>query len=81
MRVLSNVRPDCQRVLFSATFPKQMEALARRVLKYRPLEIVAGEKSVVCSDIDQHVCIVATAKDKFLKLLEILGYWYDDFKD
>jgi ATP-dependent RNA helicase DDX46/PRP5 len=24
MRVISNVRPDCQRVLFSATFPKQV---------------------------------------------------------
>lgn len=38
MKIVNNIRPDRQTVLFSATFPKQMEALARKVLE-RPVEI------------------------------------------
>lgn len=30
MRIIDNCRPDKQMVMFSATFPRQMEALARR---------------------------------------------------
>lgn len=39
MKIVNNIRPDRQTVLFSATFPKQMEALARKVLE-RPVEIM-----------------------------------------
>jgi ATP-dependent RNA helicase DDX46/PRP5 len=38
MKILNNIRPNKQTVLFSATFPKHMEALARKVLE-RPVEI------------------------------------------
>lgn len=38
MKIVKNIRPDRQTVLFSATFPKQMEALARKVL-VEPVEI------------------------------------------
>jgi hypothetical protein len=38
MKIINNIRPDRQTVLFSATFPKQMEALARKVLE-KPVEI------------------------------------------
>jgi len=31
MKIIDNIRPDRQTVLFSATFPRQMEALARNV--------------------------------------------------
>ena len=33
--------------MFSATFPRQMEALARRILQ-RPIEVQVGGRSVVC---------------------------------
>ena len=48
------VRPDRQTVLFSATFPKQIEKLAKTVLRL-PLEIVVGERSTVNKDITQIV--------------------------
>lgn len=38
MRIIENVRPDRQTVMFSATFPRQMEALARRILT-KPIEV------------------------------------------
>jgi ATP-dependent RNA helicase DDX46/PRP5 len=39
--ILVNVRPDRQTVMFSATFPKQIEGLAKKALK-NPIEIIIG---------------------------------------
>ncbi|XP_061607584.1 probable ATP-dependent RNA helicase DDX46 isoform X2 [Phyllopteryx taeniolatus] len=75
MRIVDNVRPDRQTVMFSATFPRAMEALARRIL-VKPLEIQVGGRSVVCSDVEQHVLVIEEDK-KFLKLLEILGHYQE----
>ncbi|KAI0229923.1 pre-mRNA processing RNA-helicase [Massospora cicadina] len=79
MRIVSNVRPDRQTVLFSATFPRQMEALARKILK-KPLEITVGGRSVVCNDVAQ-VVEVREEKTKFTRLLEILGNFYQTEAD
>ena len=54
MKTVDSVRPDRPRVMFSATFPKQMEALARQTLQ-KPIEITIGGRSVVCKDVIQHV--------------------------
>lgn len=73
MRIIDNVRPDRQTVMFSATFPRQMEALARRILK-KPIEVQAGGRSVVCKEVTQNVAVV-DEEEKFLKLLELLGIY------
>ncbi|XP_062309191.1 probable ATP-dependent RNA helicase DDX46 [Osmerus eperlanus] len=75
MRIMDNVRPDRQTVMFSATFPRAMEALARRILS-KPIEVQVGGRSVVCSDVEQHVLVIEEDK-KFLKLLEILGHYQE----
>ncbi|XP_010188022.1 PREDICTED: probable ATP-dependent RNA helicase DDX46, partial [Mesitornis unicolor] len=75
MRIVDNVRPDRQTVMFSATFPRAMEALARRILS-KPIEVQVGGRSVVCSDVEQHV-IVIEEEQKFLKLLELLGHYQE----
>lgn len=54
MRIIDNVRPDRQTVMFSATFPRQMEALARRILT-KPVEVTVGGRSVVCKDVEQYI--------------------------
>ncbi|KAF9972301.1 pre-mRNA processing RNA-helicase, partial [Modicella reniformis] len=76
MKIVQNVRPQRQVVLFSATFPKQMEALARKLLK-RPLEITVGARSVVADDVTQ---IVEVREDdtRFNRLLEVLGQAFND---
>ena len=79
MKIIQNIRPDRQTVLFSATFPRQMEALARKIL-IRPLEITVGGRSVVCQDVDQRVLVIPQDK-KFLRLLEILGQFYNTNPD
>ncbi|XP_003366432.1 Pre-mRNA-processing ATP-dependent RNA helicase PRP5, partial [Trichinella spiralis] len=43
-KIIGNIRPDRQTVMFSATFPRQMEALARKVLE-KPIEIILGNRS------------------------------------
>ncbi|CAH1116014.1 unnamed protein product, partial [Phaedon cochleariae] len=75
MRIIDNVRPDRQTVMFSATFPRQMEALARRILQ-KPIEVQVGGRSVVCKEVEQHV-IVIEEDQKFLKLLELLGLYQE----
>lgn len=77
-RIVQNTRPDRQTVLFSATFPRQVEVLARKVLT-RPVEIQIGGRSVVNSDITQTV-EVRPESERFLRLLELLGEWYEKGK-
>ncbi|XP_041981934.1 probable ATP-dependent RNA helicase DDX46 [Aricia agestis] len=73
MKIIDNVRPDRQTVMFSATFPRQMEALARRILQ-KPIEVQVGGRSIVCKDVEQHVAVLEEDA-KFFKLLELLGLY------
>ena len=79
MKILANIRPDRQTVLFSATFPRQMEALARKTLS-KPVEIVVGGRSVVAPEITQ-IVEVRNEDQKFMRLLELLGQMYSDEKN
>ena len=75
MKILANIRPERQTVLFSATFPRQMEALARKTL-VKPIEIVVGGRSVVAPEITQ-IVEVRSEESKFIRLLELLGNLYE----
>lgn len=79
MRIINNIRPDRQTVLFSATFPRAMEALARKVLK-KPVEITVGGRSVVASEVEQ-IVEVRPEESKFSRLLELLGELYNNQLD
>ncbi|KZT20802.1 P-loop containing nucleoside triphosphate hydrolase protein [Neolentinus lepideus HHB14362 ss-1] len=76
MKIVNNIRPDRQTVLFSATFPRQMDSLARKILK-KPLEITVGGRSVVAAEIEQ-IVEVRPEETKFTRLLEILGQMYNE---
>ncbi|RJE22773.1 hypothetical protein PHISCL_04876 [Aspergillus sclerotialis] len=76
MKIMANIRPDRQTVLFSATFPPKMEALARKNLT-SPVEIVVGGRSVVAPEITQ-IVEVRNEDTKFVRLLELLGNLYSD---
>ncbi|KAL2500275.1 DEAD-box ATP-dependent RNA helicase 42 [Forsythia ovata] len=77
-RIVQNTRPDRQTVLFSATFPRQVEILARKVLD-KPVEIQVGGRSVVNKDITQLVEL-RPESEVFFRLLELLGEWYEKGK-
>ena len=74
-KIVQNTRPDRQTVLFSATFPRLMEALARKILS-TPVEVQVGGRSIVCRDIEQQILVLDESK-KFLKLLELLGIYQE----
>lgn len=79
MKIFANVRPDRQTVLFSATMPRIIDSLVKKVLK-NPVEITVGGKSVVAPEITQ-IVEIREEKDKFLRLLELLGDLYADDDD
>lgn len=69
--VLSSVRPDRQMVLFSATFSKQMELLARKSL-VKPVQIIVGGTNTVAAEITQKIQVLPEDA-KFHRTLELLG--------
>ena len=79
MKIFNNVRPDRQTILFSATMPRIIDALTKKVLR-EPVEITVGGRSVVAAEITQAVEIVDENK-KFVRLLELLGELYADDDD
>jgi ATP-dependent RNA helicase DDX46/PRP5 len=79
-KIFTQLRPDRQTILFSATFPKKMEILAKKILN-NPIEITVGGISIVASEIEQKVEIFREPEEadieklqqaKFEKLLQIL---------
>ncbi|KAI1759735.1 P-loop containing nucleoside triphosphate hydrolase protein [Hypoxylon sp. FL1150] len=79
MKIFANMRPDRQTILFSATMPRIMDALAKKVLN-SPVEITVGGRSVVAPEITQ-VVEVREENTKFVRLLELLGELYDKDED
>lgn len=79
MKIFSNIRPDRQTILFSATMPRIMDALAKKTLQ-SPVEITVGGRSVVAPEITQ-IVEVREEREKFHRLLELLGQLYDKDED
>lgn len=77
-KIFSQIRPDKQSILFSATFAKRLELLAKMTLR-DPVEIVVGGISVVAPEITQKIEFFEDFEDdqdlesrKFQKLVDIL---------
>lgn len=79
MKIFANIRPDRQTILFSATMPKIMDALAKKTLN-KPVEITIGGRSVVAPEITQIVEVRAET-EKFHRVLELLGELYNTDDD
>eukprot|EP00917_Polyrhabdina_sp_WS-2016_P006354 GHVP01014103.1.p1 GENE.GHVP01014103.1~~GHVP01014103.1.p1 ORF type:complete len:918 (-),score=176.96 GHVP01014103.1:52-2805(-) len=73
--ITQNIRPDCQKALFSATFPKHIENFVKKLL-HKPLEIIVGEKGRTASRVFQEVEVL-TFLQKPQRLLQLLGEWYE----
>lgn len=73
VRIISRIRRNRQTVIFSATFPRNVEMLVRRIL-IDPIEIVVGNRGQVCRTVEQTV-FVCREEEKDFKLLELLGVW------
>ncbi|KAI5968895.1 PRP5 [Candida theae] len=65
-KILSQVRPDRQTVLFSATFPRKLEILAKQVLS-EPVEIIVGGVGVVAKEIEQKIVLLSEEEEDFFQ--------------
>nr|RBQ89496.1 hypothetical protein FVER53263_01149 [Fusarium verticillioides] len=79
MKIFANMRPDRQTILFSATMPRIIDSLTKKVLD-NPIEVTVGGRSVVAKEIDQ-IVEVRDEPSKFLRVLELLGELYDRDED
>lgn len=74
--VCNHVRPDRQTLLFSATFRKRIEKLAKDALT-NPVRISQGITGQANEDVTQHVLILSNQESKrewlFNKLVELLS--------
>lgn len=66
--ICNHVRPDRQTLLFSATFKKKVEKLARDVL-VDPVRIVQGDVGEANEDITQTILVLNSQPAKFHWLL------------
>merc|ERR1712224_764745 len=79
-KILLNIRPDRQSVLFSATIPKQMHIIVRGILQDH-VEILVGGRSEVNRDILQIVELIPNdGKERFFRLLQLLCEWFENNK-
>jgi len=56
-KIIENSRPRKQVVLFSATFPKNVEMLARRIL-VNPCEVIVGSRGQACTNVEQVIVVL-----------------------
>lgn len=59
--------------MFSATFPRTIESLAKTILQ-QPVEIVVGNRGQTCNNIEQFVEVIEE-EEKFWRLLELIDEW------
>lgn len=79
MKIFANMRADRQTILFSATMPRLIDSLTKKVLN-SPVEVTVGGRSVVAAEIEQKVEILDEGA-KFFHLLGLLGELYDTDED
>ncbi|PHH76511.1 hypothetical protein CDD82_3961 [Ophiocordyceps australis] len=79
MKIFANLRPDKQTIMFSATMPKLIDSLTKKVLN-NAVEITVGGRSVVAKEVEQ-VVEVRQDNTKFLRTLELLGELYKRDED
>lgn len=85
-KIISQIRPDKQTVLFSATFPRKLELLARLNLN-DPVQIIIGGIGKVAEEIEQKFELFEDtdseeiSRKKFLKLVEIIDEFQTNHHD
>jgi len=61
--------------MFSATFPRSIEYLAKSILR-SPLEIVVGSRGQTCSTVEQKVMVLENEEEKLFTLLKLIEEWF-----
>lgn len=70
--IVSQVRPDRQTLMWSATWPKTIQQLARELCRASPVRVTVGCHELQANENIRQVIEVCTAAERFQRLLEHL---------
>lgn len=73
--ILEKTPSDKTTLLFSATMPNEVRAIANKYMN-NPIEITVGRKNAGAENVN-HVCYLVQAKDRYLALKRIVDYHPD----
>jgi len=76
-KIVGQIRPDRQTCMFTATWPKEVQGLAREFLKENPIQVQIGSMDLAANRNITQVIEVCAEYDKRNKLFRLL----DKFKD
>ena len=71
-KIVSQIRPDRQTLYWSATWPKEVQALSRDLCKSEPIQITIGGAGLKASMNIEQVPLYVSAHNKMDKLVELL---------
>ncbi|RDX76498.1 DEAD-box ATP-dependent RNA helicase 30, partial [Mucuna pruriens] len=70
-KIVSQIRPDRQTLLWSATWPREVETLARQFLR-NPYKVIIGSPELKANQSINQVVEVMTDMDKYNRLIRLL---------
>ncbi|KAL8141987.1 hypothetical protein V2J09_015019 [Rumex salicifolius] len=78
-KIVAQIRPDRQTLYWSATWPKEVESLARQFLR-NPYKVIIGSPDLKANHSIQQVIEVVTDMEKYNRLLQLLKEVMDGSK-
>eukprot|EP00249_Psilotum_nudum_P018978 c27050_g1_i1 orf=132-1856(+) len=70
-KIVSQIRPDRQTLYWSATWPKEVEVLARQFL-HNPYKVIIGSKDLKANHAIQQIVEVVGEHEKYPRLIKLL---------
>ncbi|XP_010242202.1 PREDICTED: DEAD-box ATP-dependent RNA helicase 20 [Nelumbo nucifera] len=70
-KIISQIRPDRQTLYWSATWPKEVEQLARSFL-YNPYKVVIGSEDLTANRAIRQIVEIVSENQKYSKLVKLL---------
>eukprot|EP00759_Apiculatamorpha_spiralis_P036095 PhF_6_TR36474/c0_g1_i4/m.53537/K12811/DDX46, PRP5; ATP-dependent RNA helicase DDX46/PRP5 len=75
--ILSQIRPDRQTCLFTATLPKFISRQTKKLLK-NPVSVSVGSRIAIPTNVRQSVEVFNSDENRFRRLLQLLGDYVND---
>ncbi|KAJ3678316.1 hypothetical protein LUZ60_002119 [Juncus effusus] len=75
-KIVSQIRPDRQTLYWSATWPKEVETLARRFL-HDPYKVIIGSPDLKANQSINQIVEVVPEHEKYPRLIKLLGQMTD----
>ncbi|XXG79716.1 hypothetical protein AAC387_Pa09g0728 [Persea americana] len=78
-KIVSQVRPDRQTLYWSATWPREVESLARQFL-HNPYKVIIGSPDLKANQSINQIVEVVAEHEKYPRLIKLLGELMDGSK-